>query len=206
MMDPRPIVSEMCHPLTQRKSYDFRRRVKYYPRTSAPTRYYYIDFGISRIYPANCSSPREIPIWGGDKSVPEFQDCSNTPCDPFATDIYYLGNLIRAHFMQVRRGTVSLLSYVTHIFRLQKGDGWEFLEPLVADMVQDDPTKRPTIDEVAARYEKICASLSTWKLRSRIIRRKDWEVIGVYRAIRHAYRTVWYVMSCTPAIPTPRRQ
>ena len=69
-------------------------------------------------------------------------------------------------------------------------------------MVQDDPSKRPTISEVAARYEKIIASLGTWKLRSRIVRKKDWAVIGVYRAIRHVYRTVWYVVSCTPAVPT----
>ena len=109
-MDPLPLVSEMYHPIFRRKSYDFRRKVKHYPRTLAPTKYYYIDFGISRIYPADCSSPREVPIWGGDKSVPEFQDRSNTPCDPFATDIYYLGNLIRESYIQVRLHSVLPLA------------------------------------------------------------------------------------------------
>ena len=71
-------------------------------------------------------------------------------------------------------------------------------------MVQDEPSKRPTIDEVATRFEEIRSRLSTWKLRSRIVRKKDYALLGFFRAIRHAYRMVWYVASFTPAIPTPR--
>ena len=71
-------------------------------------------------------------------------------------------------------------------------------------MVQDEPSKRPTIDEVATRFEDIRTRLSTWKLRSRIVRKKDYALFGFFRAIRHAYRTAWYVASFTPAIPTPR--
>jgi hypothetical protein len=33
--------------------------------------------------------------------------------------------------------------------------GFEFMEALVADMVQDDPTKRPTMDEVVTRFSDI---------------------------------------------------
>jgi hypothetical protein len=47
------------------------------------------------------------------------------------------------------------------------------MEPLVADMVQDDPAKRPKMDEVVSRFREIEGKLSTWKLRSRIDRRDE---------------------------------
>ncbi|KAJ6543681.1 hypothetical protein B0H10DRAFT_2134463 [Mycena sp. CBHHK59/15] len=54
-----------------------------------PPKYYLIDFGISRRY-----KPEQLP-------PPEFRN-SYTPCDPFPTDIYYIGNLIRENFLDVR--------------------------------------------------------------------------------------------------------
>jgi hypothetical protein len=58
--------------------------------------------GLSRQYsPAN-GSPLEKPLRGGDKSAPEHQDPQMPPCDPFPTDVYYLGNLVREKFIQVR--------------------------------------------------------------------------------------------------------
>ena len=66
-------------------------------------KYYFIDFGISRKYDPADLPPREPPIFGGDRSVPEFNK-SDEPCDPFPTDIYYVGNLIREDFLQVRSG------------------------------------------------------------------------------------------------------
>ena len=57
-------------------------------------------FGLSRYYdPAN-GPPLDMPVRGGDKSAPEHQD-NETPYNPFPTDVYYLGNLVRKHFMQV---------------------------------------------------------------------------------------------------------
>jgi len=38
---------------------------------------------------------------------------------------------------------------------MQKFQGFEFIEPLVTDMVQDDPTKRPKMDEVVTRFHEI---------------------------------------------------
>ena len=104
MMDPRPLVSEMYHPKNPRKSYDFRRNVSWVTRTAAPTKYYYVDFGISCQYPADCVHPLEYRTWGGDRSVPEFQR-SEGPFDPFPTDIYYLGSVIREEFTSVRLPT-----------------------------------------------------------------------------------------------------
>ncbi|KAF8134308.1 hypothetical protein EV363DRAFT_1131233, partial [Boletus edulis] len=49
----------------------------------------------------------------------------------------------------------------------QTKKGLGFMKPLVADMIQSDPSKRPAMDEVIARFDNICRSLSRWKLRSR---------------------------------------
>ena len=64
-------------------------------------KYYFIDFGISRKFEPADGAPRALPIFGGDKSVPEFKGCT-VPIDPFPTDIYYLGNLIREDILAVR--------------------------------------------------------------------------------------------------------
>ena len=42
----------------------------------------------------------DVPLRGGDKTAPEHQNA--TRCNPFYTDIYYLGNLVRQEFIQVR--------------------------------------------------------------------------------------------------------
>ncbi len=77
------------------------------------------------------------------------------------------------------------------------------MEPLIRDMVQDDPAERPSIEEARARYLKIRASLSWWKLRSRLVYRKDWSIAGAYRACRHVVRMVEYMLTRKPAIPVP---
>ena len=99
MMD-LSIFPEPPHPVTVSRSYDFRRRVRPCTRTSRPPKYYIIDFGLSRRYPPTETSPLELIILGGDKTVPEHKD-QRIPQNPFWTDIYYLGNMIREDFMQV---------------------------------------------------------------------------------------------------------
>lgn len=100
-MEPMPLLSEVPHPRRYGRSYDFKRRVKQRTRTERPTRYYIIDFGLSRAF-----SPGEelvAPVsFGGDRSVPEYKDPSRAVSNPFAIDVYCLGNLIRERFMNVR--------------------------------------------------------------------------------------------------------
>jgi hypothetical protein len=101
MLDPSGMYPNSFHPADPRKTKDFRRNAKGYSRTRRPTRYHLIDFGLSRVYdPAN-GPPLDQPLRGGDKSAPEHQD-GKTPCDPFPTDVYYLGNLVREDYMKVR--------------------------------------------------------------------------------------------------------
>ena len=72
---------------------------------------------------------------------------------------------------------------------------------LVADMVQDDPAKRPTIDGVIARFDGIRKGLSSWKLRSRVVKINDNGLVGFFRGIAHWARQVQYVMRRVPAVP-----
>jgi len=82
------------HPCKDMRNRDLTGPAKFYTRTQRPTKYFIIDFGLSRRYDADNAAPLEDIILGGDKTVPEFQDTSE-PQNPFQTDIYYVGSLIR---------------------------------------------------------------------------------------------------------------
>jgi len=101
MLDPSNMYPESFHPVKiNRSAKDFHRKAKRYSRTRRPTKYLLIDFGLSRRYdPAN-GPPLDKPYRGGDHSAPEHQD-RVTPCNPFPTDVYDLGNLVRKEYMQV---------------------------------------------------------------------------------------------------------
>jgi len=77
------------------------------------------------------------------------------------------------------------------------------MKELVADMVQDDPAKRPNMDEVVLRFETICKGLSPWKLRSRVIKDSDSVIGSFFRRIAHWARRVQHVAARVPAIPIP---
>ena len=78
------------------------------------------------------------------------------------------------------------------------------MKGLIADMVQEDPTKRPTMDEVVTRVSEIKKKLSTWKSRSRMVRKKEFWPLKVWRTVGHWYRTIGYVLGRKPAIPDPK--
>ena len=101
MLDPTNMYPESFHPVERDRSKDFRRKAKVYSRTRRPTRYLLIDFGLSRQYDPAAAPPLDRPLRGGDKSAPEHQD-GETPCNPFPTDVYYLGNLVREDYIKVR--------------------------------------------------------------------------------------------------------
>lgn len=102
MMDPRPTFPRLYHPVDTRRNYNWEGTAKYHTRTARPTKYFLVDFGLSRKYNPEDGEPMELPILGGDKTVPEFQGSGKfKPSNPFPTDIYYIGNLIREDFLQV---------------------------------------------------------------------------------------------------------
>ena len=102
LMDPRPLYPNMFHPRNVDMDRKVKRKAKHSTRTMHPAKYYLIDFGLSRKYDADDASPLEEPIFGGDRSVPEFRDETIEAFNPFQTDVYYIGNLIREQFLHVR--------------------------------------------------------------------------------------------------------
>ncbi|KAI1795576.1 hypothetical protein LXA43DRAFT_1090740 [Ganoderma leucocontextum] len=153
-LDPAPLYSEPPHPIEKGKSMH---------RTTLP--------------------PLEDIIIGGDKSVPEFEG-TDEPQNPFWTDIYYLGNLIRTDF-------------------LEGAYGFDFMHPLIDDMVQKDPSKRPTISQARSRFEELRGSLSERKLRSRVVYGDEFAIVGFFRSLKHYFQTRVRVLRGTPALPTP---
>ncbi|GBE80573.1 hypothetical protein SCP_0302880 [Sparassis crispa] len=182
MMDPKPLYPNMFHPLIHFATRDYIGTAKHYTRTGCPTKYYLIDFGLSRRFHPDGGPPREYPIFGGDKTVPEFHK-SDEPCDPFPTDIYYLGNLVREDFLQPFHGVDFMLS-------------------LASDMVQDEPESRPTIHQVVSCFEDIHNSLGYLQLRSRLVGVNEPLIVRIFFGIRHFFRTVGYVLTCRSAIPS----
>ena len=71
-------------------------------------------------------------------------------------------------------------------------------------MVQEDPTKRPKMDEVLTRFSELNGKLSTWKLHSRITRRNEFWPVAAWRAVGHWYRTMGYAFGRKAAIPEPK--
>nr|GAT59158.1 predicted protein [Mycena chlorophos] len=200
MMDATPMYPHGFHPdmLHQYRKRDVRygdySHAKHYTRTQRPVKYYFIDFGLSRRYTSEQIAAG--PLWediilGGDKSPPEHQDERQIQADPFATDIYYLGNLIRWEFIEGWPGRP-----------IYGRRGFEFMKPLVDDMVQDDPTKRPKIDEVVQRFAEIQKGLGWWKLRSRVLGKREFKYIPT-RIVAHWTRFLFSTFSFAPAVPTP---
>lgn len=79
------------------------------------------------------------------------------------------------------------------------------MKPLIDEMVQDDPAKRPNMYEVVQRFEEIVQGLSQWKIRSRAHRRLLYfsdKMQTPIHIISHWKRKVTYIMNRTPAIPS----
>ncbi|KAI9067306.1 hypothetical protein FKP32DRAFT_1588665 [Trametes sanguinea] len=185
MMDPRPLLPKLFHFAAPSRTHDMSGWVWFesYTRTYRPTKYYHIDFGLSRRFDPTKGPPRAAPIRGADKTVPEFAKSAD-PCDPFPTDIYYLGNTMRTVFLQ---------DYL----------GLDFMKSLVDEMVQEEPSKRPTIDDVAAHFDSLVQSLSAWKLRSRLPQRDEHCLLRPFRVVAHFCRTLYYILTSRPALPRP---
>ncbi|KAJ3914612.1 kinase-like domain-containing protein [Lentinula edodes] len=181
-MEANSMFTRQYHPMAPKKRYDWSGGALHFSRTRRPPRYYLIDFGCSRMYDPSQPRPLEYSLKSGGYIPPE--GLADIPCDPFATDVFFLGNLMRTSFLDVL-------------------SGFEFLRPLVSDMVADDPSKRPTMDEVASRFTGIVGKLRWWKLRSRAVQ-KDEFFSTPFRAIYHIFWTASMMLLLKPAIPSPK--
>jgi hypothetical protein len=105
-MDPKEIFPVPYHPAAIDRTRDFRGKVRSLPRSGQPVKYYWIDFGLARRYQPNQLPPSEKVVLGADQSPPEHKD-PKSRCDPFPTDVYFAGNLVREYFLTVRSATLS---------------------------------------------------------------------------------------------------
>ncbi len=113
MFDASGMYPKGYHPIQINRSLNVKRRAKRHTRTTRPPRYYLIDFGLSRRYSSR--NALDEPLRGSDESAPEHRHGGR--CNPFRTDIYYLGNLVREHFILVRLELSSALHGLTGWYR-----------------------------------------------------------------------------------------
>ena len=100
MMDATNLYIDPFHPVDHHMKRDFSGYARFKTRTERPPKYYFIDFGLSRRYDSIVNA-LDLPVWGGDKQVPEFEDYDR-PHNPFPTDVFYIGNVIKEDFLDVR--------------------------------------------------------------------------------------------------------
>ncbi|KAJ3725966.1 kinase-like domain-containing protein [Lentinula raphanica] len=194
MMDWSPLYPQPPHFHSLWKRMDWKGPSKPRNRTLYPGRYYFIDWDLSKQYSTATRitrAPRLLPGYGGDQTVPEFK--RNQACNPFAVDVYCLGNVIRNKFIEVHSIQLLIINPPRRNVK--------FLRDLIADMTHDDPLKRPTMDEVVGRFEEIRKRLSWWKLRSRVSD-KTFPLIfhRLYSPI-HWIIQLSYILRWKPAIP-----
>ena len=79
------------------------------------------------------------------------------------------------------------------------------MQDLVKDMVKDDPQQRPTMDEVVTRFGDITKRLSSWKLRSRLGKKKEGALGSIVRSVVHWTKQIKPIIARLPPLPTPKR-
>ncbi len=99
MMDWSPLYPIPPHWLLSNQTSDWSGEPKPHNHTTHPVKFRLIDWDLSKQYDLSKGSPLQNPGYGGDQSVPEFK--RNEPCNPFAVDVYCLGNFIRKSFIVV---------------------------------------------------------------------------------------------------------
>lgn len=78
------------------------------------------------------------------------------------------------------------------------------MNDLVARMVQDDPGKRPTMDEVIASFNEILSKLTECRLRERLIERRDGGFVNFIKGVHHmSSHTLPSLLKRRRAMPTP---
>ncbi|KAJ7167776.1 hypothetical protein C8R46DRAFT_898851 [Mycena filopes] len=184
VLDPKDLFPGGTHPVHPWLNPASDGLAPYIQRTACWPRYHIIDFGLSRRYDPADGPPVEDIILGGDKSPSEHQGTAES-CNPFPTDIYFLGNLLRL-FIQSR-------------FDGLHGEGnhapLRYLKPLVADMTHADPYMRPTIGEVILRFDKRCSQLSRWHLR------RPGQAPELFTCWDHLKRQIRNRLQKVPALP-----
>ncbi|CAK5280704.1 unnamed protein product, partial [Mycena citricolor] len=152
VVDPTKLFPGGTHPVHTIMNPEFTKLSTAVSRTSCWPRYYIIDFGWSVRYDPKDGLVSETVVLGGDRSPPEHR-IYGRPCNPFPTDVYTIGNILRTRFLMSDWGEYSHAPL-------------RFLQPLLEKMTQDEPSARPTIGEALAQFDFLCARLTKSQLRA----------------------------------------
>ena len=127
MFDSSKMYPNGFHPVKIDQNRNFKGTAKAYTRTQRPPRYYFIDFGLSSQYSSRDAMDEPQP--GEDKSAPEHR--SGQRCNPFHTDVYYIGNLVRQEFMKA--GNIRRTPIVHDLIFIRRGtavsNSWRIWSP-----------------------------------------------------------------------------
>ncbi|KAK7053600.1 kinase domain-containing protein [Favolaschia claudopus] len=182
MQDPTSLYPDGFHPVQQWLNASYKGFARYITRAECWPQYYIIDFGLSRRYDPADGPPAEDIILGGDQSPPEHAGDALI-CNPFPTDIYFLGNLLKDYFVYPKQRTWPYWPL-------------RFLKPLVKEMTQKDPSLRPTIGEVIQRFDKLTSKLGSWQLHA--AGQSDYEY---GRPVPQRFRRIKNTFNKVPALP-----
>ncbi|THU94251.1 hypothetical protein K435DRAFT_779516 [Dendrothele bispora CBS 962.96] len=161
MVDSSPLYRRPMHPINSERRYDWSGKESPRSITRHPVRYYLIDFDLTAHYNLESGPAQERCGYGGDRSLPEFKSNPEGQCDPFPVEIYRLGHIIKGFLM-----TSLQMDEPDKARNVKVNHAMDFMSPLVTDMMQDDPKKRPTIDQVMLRFDEIVKGLGFFKLRA----------------------------------------
>ncbi|KAJ7774261.1 hypothetical protein DFH07DRAFT_912781 [Mycena maculata] len=119
----------------------------------APTKYYFIDFGLACSFTSFEERGLVRGVCGQHRNIPELSE--ETPYDPFPLDIRQIGEMLKRDYTEVYLGL-------------------DFLDPWIARLRDDDPTKRPTAADALAELQVQVVALPEEKLNARLLSRTDW--------------------------------
>ncbi|KAJ7507490.1 hypothetical protein B0H11DRAFT_1967338 [Mycena galericulata] len=119
----------------------------------APTRYYFIDFGLACSFSSFEERGLVRGVCGQHRNIPELSE--DTPYDPFMLDIRQIGEMLKRDYTEIYLGL-------------------DFLNPWMARLRDDDPSRRPTAPEALAEFQALVATLPEEKLKARLLTRGDW--------------------------------
>lgn len=100
MMDADALFLQGFHPVNTFMDRETAQKiVPYHPRSAAPVKYYYIDFGISVHIPLDVYPKLARGGFGRDQDVPELSFVNYY--DPFKVDVFIIGNMFRTLLYEV---------------------------------------------------------------------------------------------------------
>lgn len=113
MVDARDLYPKGYHFVRKNKSVDLKERARCHTRTQRPTKYYIIGYEQAQCYkPVGECKERLYPdLYRLASPTSRFQLDSEDSPDPFATDVFYIGNLIRYYFLDVSLHFVKIYGF-----------------------------------------------------------------------------------------------